>query len=141
MKYSVELEEKYKRFLVKAIGPLEKSYVKAKNLPTSLEKCTDDDLEVWESFTSRFARVVDLYLTKFLRLQIYQLDPGFDGTLKDCLNLAEKAKIISSAEIFMSFREFRNIQAHDYTEESFESFVHGLLTHTPELLKIKQSLS
>ena len=72
MKYSKELELKYERYLFKALSHLEKSYLKAIRLPTLLEKCSDDDLETWESFTSRFARVVDLYLTKLLRLQIYK---------------------------------------------------------------------
>lgn len=139
MKASSELEEKYLRYLAKALGHLEKSYQKALKLPTKSQDCSDDDLETWESFTSRFARVVDLYLTKYLRIQISKLDPGFEGTLKDFLNYAEKSDLIPSAELYLSFREFRNIQAHDYTEESFESFVKGLLRNTPELLKLKKT--
>ena len=138
MKYSVELDEKYQRYLSKALTHLEKSYHKAVKLPTHLDLCDDDALETWESFTSRFARVVDLYLTKYLRLQILRQDPGFEGTLRDHLYLAEKLGYISSAEIFLSFREFRNIQAHDYTEESFESFVRGLLQHAPALLDLRK---
>jgi hypothetical protein len=56
------LKIKYQPYLQKALGHLEKSYLKAQNLPTSLEACTDDQLETWESFTSRFARVVGLFL-------------------------------------------------------------------------------
>ncbi len=136
----LELEEKYKRYLSKAIGHLEKSYTKSLKLGTILDQLTDDELEIWESFTSRFARVVDLYLTKYLRVLILKQDPGFEGTLKDHLNYAEKNGWISSAELFLSFREFRNIQAHDYTEESFSTFVNGLRKQTPELLKIKENL-
>ena len=128
MKYSIELEEKYRRYLLKALTYLEKSFSKAQKLPTRLDKCTDEDLETWESFTSRFARVVDIFLTKYICLMILKQDPGFEGTIKDYLNFAEKIGI----------REYRNIQAHDYTEESFDSFVTGLLHNTPELLKIRQ---
>lgn len=140
-KYSPELEDKYYRYLQKALVHLEKSYVKALKLSKKLESCSDDELETWESFTSRFARVVDLYLTKWLRIKLYRLDPGFEGTLKDYLNFAEKVGLLSSAELYLSFREYRNIQAHDYTEDSFEKFVTGLLDNTPELLKLKLQFS
>jgi hypothetical protein len=133
-----DLEEKYKRYLKKAIVHLEFSIARCEKLPTHLSSCSEEDLEKWESFSSRFARVVDLYLTKLLRLQILKDDPGFDGTLKDQLNFAEKAGWVDSAELYLSFREYRNIQAHDYTEHSFEIFVKGLLKNAPELLKLKK---
>ncbi len=136
--HQLELEQKYSRHLKKALDYLEKSYGRAQKLPSKLDLCTDTQLETWESFSSRFARVLDLYLTKYLRIQIQKMDPGFEGTLKDYLNFAEKAGLIHSAEFFLSLREFRNIQAHEYTEDSFETFVKGLLAHTPTLLKLNQ---
>ena len=93
---------------------------------------------IWESLTSRFVRVVDIFLTKYLRLLVLETDPGFDGTLKDLLNIAEKASFIESADKWLAFREWRNIQAHDYTEDAFAAFVEGLRKNIPAVLKIKE---
>src|SRR5690606_37286907 len=102
-----------------------------------LSENDDDALETWESFAARFSRVVDIYTTKVLRAQVLEADPGFDGAFKDLLLLAEKAGLIQSAELWLKLRSLRNIQAHDYTDEAFSAFVKELLTHAPNLLKLK----
>jgi len=135
-----DLQDKFKAQLLKAISHLEKSYKKSLSLTSKLDGCSDDDLEVWESFTARFARVVDIYLTKYLKLFIKTKDPGFDGTLIDYLNFAEKLNLLDSAVKWLSFREYRNIQTHDYTDDSFQNFVEGLRKHAPDLIKIKEHL-
>lgn len=140
MKTKVELINMYRDYLVKAVDHLSKSYLKAQKLPTSLPLNDDDSLETWESFTARFARVVDLFLTKYIRALIKINDPGFDGTMRDFVNQAEKLRLIESADRWMDFRELRNIQAHDYTNEEFERFVKLLLSSTPEVLKIRSLL-
>ncbi len=86
----------------------------------------EETLEKWESFTARFARVVDIFLTKFIKLQIKSQDPGFDGTLLDYLNQAEKLRLISDAKRWLAMRELRNIQDHDYTDDEYERFVTAL---------------
>lgn len=130
------LKQKFSEQLTKAIGHLEKSFNKAKKLPILLSKNDDDSLETWESFAARFARVVDIYSSKVLRAQLLDVDPGFDGTFKDMLLLAEKARLIDSAELWLKLRSLRNIQAHDYTDETFSAFAGELLKNTPTLLKL-----
>lgn len=134
---SSQLKTRYKEQLIKAIGHLEKSFNKASKLPTVLSENDDDSLETWESFTSRFSRVVDLYTTKVLRAQILDEDPAFDGSFKDLLLLAEKVRFISSAEEWLKLRSLRNIQAHDYTDESFSNFANELLKMAPTLINLK----
>lgn len=137
MTISPDLKSKFNEQLGKAVGHLEKSYKKAIKLPILLSKNDDDSLETWESFTSRFARVVDIYTTKVLRAKVLDADPGFDGAFKDLLLLAEKTKLIDSAEIWLKLRALRNIQAHDYTDETFSAFAGELLKYAPLLLKLK----
>jgi len=134
---SPALQKKYAENLAKAIDHLSKSYNKALKLPTILSQNNDDQLEVWESFTARFARVVDIYTTKVLRAKVLDADPGFDGVFKDLLLIAEKKRLIESAEIWLKLRSLRNIQAHDYTDETFSIFVESLLKYAPILLNLK----
>jgi hypothetical protein len=46
---------------------LEYSYKKSKSLPMLDKEMDEEMLETWEGFSSRFARVVDLYTTKYLK--------------------------------------------------------------------------
>lgn len=133
-----ELRKKYWNQLQKAISYLDRSFGRASRLPLKLSQNDDSQLEIWESFAARFARVVDLYLTKVLRAEILLQDAGFDGTLKDLLLAAEKANLIKSAEQWMQMRALRNIQAHDYTDESFSKFVGELIHFAPVLISLKE---
>lgn len=118
-----ELLKKYEDQVQKAMGHLQYSRNKVSSLPTKLSENDEETLETWESFTSRFARVVDLFLTKYIKVRIKIEDPGFDGSLRDYLNLAEKLGWILDVDRWIALRELRNIQAHDYTDETFLSFV------------------
>lgn len=130
-----ELESKYLRQLGKAIKHLEYSQKKVISLPKRLLDNDEESLETWESFAARFSRVVDIFLTKYIKLKVKENDPGFDGTLRDFLNHAGKMKLISDVDRWMSTRELRNIQAHDYTEEQLESFLTALQNETEFVLK------
>jgi len=70
--------------------------------------------------------VIDIFLTKYIKLKVLINDPGFDGTLRDYLNHAEKMRILNEPEKWMALRELRNIQAHDYTEDDLERFLTSL---------------
>jgi hypothetical protein len=49
--------------------------------------------------------------------------PAFDGSNRDLLDLAEKTKLIASADFFMKMREIRNIHSHDYREDKLILFL------------------
>jgi hypothetical protein len=133
----LNLKEKYRVQVLKAIGHLDYSYKKSVSLPM-LEKDMDEEiLETWEGFSSRFARVLDLYTTKYLKICVVLSDPAFDGSYRDLLDAAEKLRLIESADLFMKMREIRNIHAHDYRDDKLQAFLTDLQTYTPHLLKIR----
>ena len=131
------LKMKYAEQLKKALKHLEYSYKKSLMLPMLEKDMSEEDLETWESFSSRLARVVDLYTIKYLKSCVLLNDPAFDGSYRDLLDAAEKIKLIENADFFMKMRELRNIHAHDYREDKLVLFLTDLKTYTPELLKIK----
>ncbi len=79
--------------------------------------------------------MVDLFLTKYIKSRVKIDDPAFDGTLRDYLNQAEKMNLISDVDRWLAMRELRNIQAHDYTNEAFESFVTAVQNEAAFALK------
>lgn len=123
--------------LNKALGHFEYSYLKILKLPDDPSQLNEESLETWESFTARFSRVVDIFLTKYLRALILMQDPGFSGTLRDFLNLGEKLSYIDDAEIWMKLRELRNITAHEYSEKDLALFFQRLKSESPQLLNLK----
>lgn len=117
------LEQKYRLQLSKALRHLEYSFKKVTQMPVRLEDNDEEALETWESFCARFSRVVDIFLTKWIKLKVKSSDPAFDGSLRDYLNQAEKMKLISGVDRWLATRELRNIQAHDYTDDELEKFL------------------
>ena len=92
------VSQEYAKKLKKALEHLRYSHNKVRRLPTDSSKLDEEQLETWESFSARFARVVDLFLTKYLRAVVLQDDPGFEGSLRDFVNQAEKIGLIGSAQ-------------------------------------------
>ncbi len=127
--------------LLKALRHLEYSYNKIQKLPVDATQLDEESLETWESFSARFARVVDIFLTRYLRAYVLTNDPGFEGTLRDFVNQGEKLGVIEDARAWMSIRELRNITAHDYSENDLTQFFERLKKETPRLLTIKAKMN
>lgn len=132
-----EVQKKYQAQVQKAVKHLRYSYEKCLSLPTKESLMDEEILETWESFSSRFSRVVDIYTTKYLKTAILMSDPAFDGSFRDLLDTAEKLRLIEDADLFMKLREIRNIHAHDYREDKLELYLMDLKTYTPHLLSLK----
>jgi len=126
--------------LLKALRHLDYSYNKIKFLPIDVKKMDEESLETWESFAARFSRVADIFLMQFIRSYILTNDPGFEGTLRDFVNQAEKLGIIDDARAWMGIRELRNLSAHDYSENDLSQFFDRLKAEAPRLLKITEKL-
>ncbi len=135
-----ELLEAYKRKIFKALGHLKYSYQKVLLLSSNVELLSTQDLEGWESFVSRFSRVSDLYLTKYLRLLVLKEDPAFRGSLRDFLNQSEKLGLIESTDTWMRMRELRNIVSHEYLEENLPAELEEMRNSTPLLLALEEKL-
>ena len=85
-----EILKGYGEKLRKALKHLRYSYNKVRCIPADPSKLDEEQLAAWESFSARFARVVDLFLTKYLRALVLKNDPGFEGSLRDFANQVEK---------------------------------------------------
>ncbi len=113
---SSELLDSYKSKVGKALRHLTYSFAKVKSLPHDPAGLSDDQLAIWESFASRFARASDLFTTKLLRALVMMDDPGFEGSFRDILDRGEKLGLIPSADIWMKIRALRNVSVHDYSD-------------------------
>lgn len=135
------LTKSIKTDLKNAIIHLDFSYKKVGRLKL-LEKANwaEEDLEVLESFSSRFARASDLYLSQYLRTLVLQKDPGFRGTFIDLLNLAEKSDLIDSASTWFRMRALRNIAAHDYFSSNLKDLYQEVYLLTPLVLGVSKQV-
>ncbi|MBN1960801.1 MAG: hypothetical protein JW841_07620 [Deltaproteobacteria bacterium] len=130
----------YKLRLQKALQHLRYSFSKISNANTKVQNLSEAELESWESFAARHARVVDLFLAKYVRAFVLKDDPGFNGSLRDFANQAEKLGLIDSAHEWMALRELRNIIAHEYTDEDTEVMFNTLKDTAPRLLLLEKKI-
>ncbi len=123
--------------LEKAIQHLDYSFHKIQNLSDNLTDMDDEIMETWESFISRCSRVSDLFIMQYLRTKIAIEEPGFKGTTRDYINKAEKLGLVQSASKWITIRELRNVEAHEYNDDDLTGFYRKLKDLCPELLAIK----
>lgn len=117
-----DLLNEYKKKIRSALKHLEFSSNAVKELSTNPAQLDDAQLASWEAFTSRFARTIDLFTTKYIPLRVKMEDPAFDGSLLDFLNQAEKMNLVSDSMRFLAARKLRNQEAHEYEDEDLKGF-------------------
>jgi len=61
-------------------------------------------------------------------------DPAFRGELRDFVNQAEKAAVITDADRWMQIRELRNKIAHEYTKNDLSKLFKDVVLLTPFLI-------
>lgn len=130
-----ELKIKTLSDLRKAKKHLLYSYKKVQKIPLDHD-LDEEELETWESFSSRFARFSDLLISRYFRLLALEKDPAFRGSVIDLLNLAEKQGWIDSSTTWSRIRELRNLAAHEYAAEDYSKLYRELLSLTPSLLLV-----
>ncbi len=135
-----QLEEKIKSDLLKSLKHLKYSYEKVKNIDLSKKEWPENELEVLESFSSRFARTTDIFVSRFLRLKVHEWDPAFRGTMIDLLLIAEKQGLISSAKKWYRIRELRNAAAHEYTSDDLQVLYSEIFELTFDVLALQAQL-
>jgi uncharacterized protein with HEPN domain len=62
-------------------------------------------------------------------------DPAFRGELRDFVNQAEKASIISDANRWMEIRELRNKIAYEYTKNDLSKLFKDVVLLTDFLIQ------
>ena len=125
-------------FLRKAIRLLSESHRKcsARGIQSDY---SEDDLEKFESLTSRFSRASDLLVQKIFGL-LDALESEDRGSVIDRINRAEKRGIVQSAATFREMREVRNRIAHEYADENLSELFQKVLHFTPALIETLPSL-
>ena len=131
---------KTRQQILKSLRRFEASVKKTAELQVNPAQLSDDDLEAWEGLMSRFARTVDLFVSKLLRLKIVKHEPGFRGSTRDFLNIAEKLGFVDSAEKWLELKELRNRQAHDYEDEDLSGLFEAIRSAAPAVLGIVKFL-
>lgn len=124
--------------LDKSLRHLEYSFKKVTGMPSDASKMSEEELETWESFGSRFSRSSDLFLTKVIKAFVLRDDPAFDGSFRDLLNRAEKLGWIESVPVWMQIRELRNGVVHDYNDEDLSAYFEKLRELSPLLLDLRK---
>ncbi len=111
-------------------------------LMLSVEKCRkigrkDDysfeEMESFDSLTSKFKRASDIYTQKVLRSVWALLHEPFAPFI-DLMNKAEKLSLIGDAETMITIRDIRNQIAHEYLPQAIAELV-------PEMLKYSRLLA
>lgn len=128
-----DFQDQFKR----SHGHLAYSLSKLKQMKVISPFSSEEELETWESFASRFARSSDLLISKVWRRLILTKDPAFRGSVIDLLNQAEKFGWIEDAQVWKRIRELRNIAAHEYSFSDLVALYQELLDLAPHILKAK----
>lgn len=137
----VELLKDIQHKLEKSLDHLEFSYQKVQTLTHEIANMDDEIMEVWESFTARFGRSADIFLNRYLRTFLMVQDPGYEGSLRDMLNKAEKMGLIDEVQLWLEIREIRNAAVHDYNDSSLSKIYLRIHELTPALLGLRQIIN
>lgn len=127
--------------LLKALDHLEYSYKKVQTLPDDLSSMDDEQMETWESFSSRFSRVSDIFIKQYLRAKVAIEEPGFKGTTRDYLNQAEKLSLIEDAQQWVHIRELGCVEDQEFENETLTNFFKTIKDKCPILLSIRNVIS
>lgn len=102
-----------------------KSYEKCKKIGIK-QQYSFEELESFDSLTSKFARTSDIFTQKFL-VTLFNLLREDAATFLDKINLAEKLSLITSAEDLLAIRDVRNRIAHEYKQDKIEELFEEVL--------------
>jgi len=137
---SVSLKDQVIRDLKTALGHLDYSYQKVRHFKFDGHEWSEEELEILESFSGRFARTSDIFVSRYLRILCLEADPAFRGSLVDTLNLGEKSGHIGSAGTCKRIRALRNVAAHEYATDDVNVLYQELVSLTPTILNIAKLL-
>lgn len=93
-----------------------------------------EESEAFDSLTSKFARISDIFIQKILRTIFILLHEG-TLTIIDMANNAEKLNIVKNADILLIIRDLRNQISHEYEDENLNSIYNQIFEHSQRLLE------
>lgn len=109
----------------------------------SIEKCqvigekgdyNFEELESFDSLTSKFNRTSDIFTQKVLRTSWMLLHEPFAPYI-DMVNKGEKMILIKSADQLIEIRDLRNQIAHEYIPEAILELVPEVIEQTSRLIE------
>ncbi len=121
------------QLLSKSIDTLKKSVQKAKAIGQKKEY-SFEEMETFDSLTSKFGRSSDIFTQKILR-SIWMLLHEDSVPFIDLLNKAEKMSLIQSSNILIEIRDLRNQIAHEYIAEAIQELIPEVINLVYELEK------
>lgn len=130
--YYLELLARNQKLLQDSVATLNKSVEKAQSIGRKTEY-TFEEMETFDSLTSKFSRTSDIFLQKIIRA-LWELLHEDRMPLIDVLNRAEKLQIIHSADTMLEIRDIRNQIAHEYIPEAIQDLV-------PEVIELTRKLN
>ncbi len=128
---ATELLKKNWNLLLRSLETLKISVEKAESMGKKAEY-SFEEMETFDSLTSKFSRTSDIFTQKIIRSAWILLheDPM---PLIDVLNKAEKIELVSSADKLLEIRDLRNQIAHEYLPEAIPELVPDVMELSSEL--------
>jgi uncharacterized protein YutE (UPF0331/DUF86 family) len=99
------------------------------------ENYTEPELDNLEALASRFARVVDIIISKVFRA-IDKIEFEEKGTMLDVINRAEKRGLITSTDRLREIKGLRNDIVHEYVSGGIVDKFREIFAASPEVLDI-----
>jgi len=127
------LLESNRELLKHSLPSFEKSLAKSRRITLSAN-LTFEEEECFDSLTSKFSRISDIYTQKVLKSVTFLLREEA-STFIDRMNLCEKLDVIQSAEDMISIRDLRNLIAHEYLTENLVEVYQETLILSEKLLR------
>ena len=114
---------------------LEYSHKKIQHLPSDPSELDAETMETWEAYLSRFARVTDIFLNKYLRILVVKGESSFQGDFKDYIEKGLKKGFVLDPELWFETRELRQkvVTAHSRTE--LKNAFENVSAQTPFVIK------
>lgn len=83
-------------------------------------------MEPYDALSSRFERFLEIALNRFFRsVEVHQFGKKSES-LRDRLLCMQKIGLVSSVELWMEMRDFRNRIAHDYLPEQLVAMLNTI---------------
>jgi len=98
------------------------------------ESYTFEELESFDSLTSKFNRTSDIFVQKVLRSVWMLLHESFIPFI-DMMNKSEKMLMLLSADKMIEIRDLRNQIAHEYIPEAIRDLIPEVIELTSQLVE------
>jgi hypothetical protein len=129
----IDLVESEWELLQAAVDTLQLSIRKCQLIGIK-ESYTFEELESFDSLTSKFNRTSDIFIQKVLRSVWILLHESFVPFI-DMMNKSEKMLMLRSADEMIEIRDLRNQIAHEYIPEAIRDLIPEVIESTSQLIE------